>query len=366
MHLYSYSLATKKFYADNGFLHASALTFYTLFAVVPILATAFGIAKGFGLEMFLHAQLEKAFPGQETVVQFLSQYAENLLAQSSGGLIAGVAILLLFYSIYNMLNHIEKSMNQVWQVSSQRKISLRISYYLSLVLVAPIILVVTGSLQLFIAKQINQYNFLLSLVRGVTSMSLIVLLFSWLYQFMPNIKVKTKPALIAGLHTGLAYLVIQWLLIESQLIMLNYSAVYGSLAALPIFLIWVQISWVLVIYGAQLCFALQNEVQKIWQLDIDSLAPDSRNALLLRLAHACIHNFSLDQQRFTLDDLAIELQLPVCCVRQLIAKLIQANIVIEVITTNSQVHSYQPAKDITLLSDSYILQAINQIGAVYE
>lgn len=254
-----YSTAAKKFYIDNGFLHASALTFYTLFAVVPILATAFGIAKGFGLESFLNDQIAKTFSGQETVVLFLTQYAQNLLAQSSGGLIAGVALLILFYSVYSMLSHVEQAFNIIWQVPDPRSFSLRVSQYLAIIFVAPIILIVAGSLQLFIAKQIHAYNLILSWSSSLSSIVLIIAFFTWLYQYMPNIKVSTKAALFGSIHTGIAYTIVQSTLVESQVEMTSYGAVYGSLAALPIFLLWIQISWIVVLYGAQLCFMAQNK-----------------------------------------------------------------------------------------------------------
>jgi membrane protein len=279
----NYNLATRKFFNDNGFLQASALTFYTLFAVVPILAASFGIAKGFGLETFLNKQLEEAFPSQEVVVQALSEYAQNLLAQSSGGVIAGVALLILFYSVYSMLNHIEQALNDIWQVPKKRSISSRMSHYLALILIAPIILVVTGSLKIFIAKRLLDYNPVLSSGGSVISLLILILLFTWVYQFMPNIKVKTKTALFGGVHAGIAFTLVQTLLIESQLIMSNYGAIYGSLAALPIFLLWVQISWVILLFGAELCFVWQNNVQPDWVPDLRAVDLGVRHQLLLKI-----------------------------------------------------------------------------------
>lgn len=352
-----YTFAARKFYQDYGFLHASALTFYTLFAVVPILATAFGVAKGFGLETFLNTQLDKAFPGQETVVQFLSEYAQKLLAQSSGGLIAGVALLVLFYSVYSMLNHIEQSLNKIWQVPDTRDLYLRITHYLSLILVAPIILIAAGSLKLLIAKKIHDYNLVLSWSSSVTSVILVVIFFTWLYQYMPNARVKLKAALFGSIHTGIAYTLIQSFLVESQLLMNDYGAVYGSLAALPIFLLWVQISWVTVLYGAQLCFVWQNKIQADWELDINKLSITTQQDLLTKIANSCVMQFKLNLPPLTEKQIARSLQIPTCTVRQLLAKLIDADVLIE--TTSN---GYQPAKNIDLLDSNAILEAINNQG----
>jgi len=355
-----YIIAIKKFYIDNGPLHASALTFYTIFAIVPVFATAFGIAKGFGLENFLNLQLERSFPGQETTVQTLSEYAQNLLAQSSGGLIAGVALLVLFYSVYSMLSRIETSLNDIWQVAEPRKISIRVSYYLSLILIAPIILVVAGSLKIFISDHIYTYSPLLSWTSSTLSLLLVIFLFYWLYKYMPNIKVNSKSALIGATHAGVAYILCQSALIESQLIMSNYSAVYGGFAALPIFLIWVQISWIIVLLGAQLCFVQQNNIQNEREISIDLVSINDRYDLLLKVANSCIAKFNISKPAPSINDLAEELQLPPSLVRQLVSKLLYAKILAKTINPLAEYHGYIPATNPVLLNESHILDCINR------
>lgn len=366
MNWQQYSTAIRKFYLDNGFLHASALTFYSIFAVVPILATAFGIAKGFGLEDFLNLQIKKSFPGQETTVQFISQYAENLLSQSSGGLIAGVGLLVLFYSVYNMLSHIEQSLNNIWQVSEPRKISTRISHYLSLILIGPIILIVAGAVRLFISNQIRAYNEFLALFSNLLPTLLVIALFYWLYKYMPNIKVKASAAIFGASIAGLAYILSQAFLIESQLIMTNYSAVYGGFSALPIFLVWVQISWIIVLFGAQLCFVRQNKIQNLWQINFSSLSYKAKNALFLKVANLCIDRFNQHKPAPSIQDLADDLQLPSSLIRQLLVKLIDANILIKTVTMRDEHYGYQPANATAILTEDFILEAIYNCGMTYE
>ncbi len=360
-----YLIATKKFYLDNGSLNASALTFYSMFALVPMLAASIGIAKGFGLDAFLNTQIERAFPGQESVIQFLSQYAANLLAQTRGEVIAGIAVVILFYSIYNMLCHIEKSLNEIWQVTNPRNISRRISNYISLIIIAPIILILAGSLKIFIIKLMPEHKLLLTWISNFLSYSLVIFLFYWLYKYMPNARVRWRAALFGGLHAGIAYFLIQTILIQSQLFMTSYSAVYGSLAALPIFLIWVQSAWLIVLFGAQLCFVYQNKIQVAWEIDVNSLSILTRQKLLVKITRSCIAQFNLNKPAMTLTKIADEIHVSTCIAAPLIDQLVKANILIET-TSNRGNIGYQPAKNTSLLNDDYVLQATNNLGVSIE
>lgn len=356
-----YVIATKKFYLDNGTLNASALTFYTMFALVPMLAAAIGIAKGFGLDALLNTQIEKAFPGQESVIKFLSQYAANLLAQSSGEVIAGIAVLVLFYSVYNMLCHIEKSLNEIWQVKKPRNVSRRVSNYVSLIFIGPIILILAGSLKIFIIKLMPEHKLLLTWFSNFISYLLVIFLFYWLYRYLPNTRVKWQAAFIGGVHAGIAYFLLQTILIQSQIFMTSYSAVYGSLAALPIFLIWVQSAWILVLFGAQLCFVYQNKMQAVWEIDINRLSIKSRQMLLVKITQSCIAQFNLNEPALNLSSIADQIHVSTCIAGQLLDQLVRANILIATTALDGTI-GYQPAKNTSTLDPEYILQATNNLG----
>jgi membrane protein len=355
----TYKFAMLKFLSDQGSLHASALTFYTLFAVVPILATAFGIAKGFGLEGFLNIQLERLFPGQEAVVTTLGEYAQNLLAHSSGGVIAGVGLVVLLYSVFSMMNHIEGTLNQIWQVPSPRSINLRVNHYLSLMLTAPIILILTGSVKLYLAQQVANYSLALSIGSRLISFLLIVLFFTWLFEYIPNTKVKRKTAFFGGIQTGIAYSIVQTILVESQMLVSNFGAVYGSLAAFPIFLIWIQTSWVIVLYGAQLCFVYQNKIQQTWQLDVSQLSVNKRQELMLAITDACVAQFKANEPPLTTDEVATAVKIPNCCAQQLLLQLVSAEVLVETRTGKHFQHGYLPAKNAELLDPNSVINAIN-------
>lgn len=359
-----YKFALQKFFNDEGFLHASALTFYTLFAVVPILATAFGISKGFGLDAFLDQQLERLFPGQETMVDTLSGYAQNLLSQSSGGIIAGIALLTLFFSVYSALGHIEKTLNNVWQVPIQRGVILRANHYLALILIAPIALILAGGLKIFISTKIADYNQVLAFSSSILSLLLYILFFTWLYKFVPNTRVTRNAALFGGIHTSIAYSIVQTILVESQILVNNFGPVYGSLAMFPIFLLWVQISWIIVLYGAQLCFVFQNNIDAAWQLNISRLSPNKRQELMLNITNECIEQFRLNKPPLTTDEISKTIQLPPSCTQQLLFQLVAADILVETRTGHRYLHGYLPARSSELMETDNLIRAINEIGFI--
>lgn len=359
-----YRVAVQKFNIDKGSLNASALTFYMMFALVPMLAAIIGIARGFGLDTFLQEQISKAFVGQESIILFLNQYADNLLIQSTKEIVSGVAVIVLLYSAYSMLTHVEHSMNDIWQVTISRNIMRRVNNYLSLILLAPIILVLVSSLKILIIKILPEYNILLIAIGNLLSFILLLVLFYWFYKYMPNTFVETKAAQFAALHAGLAYFILQSILIKSQLFLTNYNAIYGSLAALPLFLIWVQAGWIIVLFGAQLSFVHQNNIQAIWEIDLNNVSIKDRNSLYTKITRICTEKFNLQQPLLTAKELSKEINISYCITKQLIKVLVSAKLLIPVITNNRE--CYMPAQHSDVLNDNYILNAINNIGISLE
>lgn len=357
-----YTITTKKFISDGGGLHASALTFYTLFAVVPIVATAFGIAKGFGLESFLDTELTKIFPGQETVVEMISDFAKRLLEQSKGGLIAGIGLILLFYSVFRMLNHTEMAFNRLWNVKQSRSINSKISRYLSLMLIAPILFISSGSIKIFVTTQLKDFNVMLSWSSSLLSLIILVGLFTWAYQYLPNTKVKLEAAFVGGAHTAVFYMLLQSLSVKSQIILSSYGAVYGSLAALPIFLIWVQMGWVILFFGADLCFVYQNKLKNYQESDFNSFSPELKDKLLLTVSRLSIENWSNNHPPLTQNNISKQLNLAPCCVRQILSILTDTGILVETKKTKKTPAGYHPARNIKELSNNIILNAVRQKG----
>ena len=171
-------LALRGFGEDKCQLRASALTFYSLLSVVPVLALAFGIAKGFGLQARLETQLsalEERLPVQEEVLAGVIDSANNLLENARGGVVAGVGVALLFWTIIKVLGNVEKSFNDIWGVKKSRTFARKLSDYLSLMLICPILFIMSSSTTVFIAGQVRAITERIALLGAVSPLIFAVL-----------------------------------------------------------------------------------------------------------------------------------------------------------------------------------------------
>jgi membrane protein len=192
-------LAVRGFGEDRCQLRASALTFYSLLSVVPMLAMAFGVAKGFGFERNLEKQLLDGFPDQQEVISRIIAFSRALLENTQGGLIAGIGVAVLFWTVIKVLSNIENSFNDIWGIKKARTFQRKFGDYLSIMLVAPILLVMSSSATIMITTQVHLITQEISIVGGfgpilfsvlkVLPLGVVWLLFTFLYVFMPNTRV---------------------------------------------------------------------------------------------------------------------------------------------------------------------------------
>ncbi len=366
------ALAIRGFREDKIGLRASALTVYTLLAVVPVVALAFGIAKGFGLKEYLERQLLANFTGQEEVLDWIIRFANSFLDHTSGGIIAGIGLVILLWSVLKVFANIEGSFNAIWQIRRSRSWFRKFSDYLSIMLIAPILVIVSSSATVFITTQIERIAseieflglidqiifFLVKLIPYV----LIWFLFTFLYMFMPNTKVQFRSALIGGIVAGTIFVAVQWLYINSQIGMSRYNAIYGSFAALPLFIIWLQISWLIVLLGGEIAFSDQNMQQYEFESDVENISIYSKNILALIIAHLLIKNFMKAETPLTAEQISSRLKIPIRLVRKILYELLECRIVSESVSPNTKERAYQPGQDIDNLSIAYILERLEHVG----
>jgi membrane protein len=253
------------FQKDKCSLYASALTFYTLLSIVPMLALAFGFAKGFGLNDLLEKEILETLHGQETVITKSIAFAQNLLENTRGGLVAGVGVLTLFGTIIQVLTHVENASNHIWHVATGRDFVRKVSDFLSISLICPILFIVANGASLLVASEVEiisdtlgSWNLPFLLILKLLPHAAIWILLTFLYLCMPNTKVNISSALLAALVSGCLYQIFQWTVIKFEFGIAHYGSIYGSFAALPLFLIWLQTSWLIVLFGSELSYHFQN------------------------------------------------------------------------------------------------------------
>ncbi|MEN6373675.1 MAG: YihY/virulence factor BrkB family protein [Smithella sp.] len=365
-------LSIRGFDEDKCQLRASALTFYSLVSIVPVAAMAFGIAKGFGFEKILEEQLRSKLAGHEDILANIIQFSNALLANTKGGLIAGIGVVVLFWAVLKVLGQIEYSFNDIWGIREKRTFGRMCSDYLSLMLVCPVILILSGGITVFVTTQVNLIIEKFAILGSLAPIILFCLkllpytllwaLFTFLYIFMPNNKVNFTAGLIAGIIAGTTFQAVQWVYITFQIGVVQYNAIYGSFAVLPLFLAWLQLSWLIVLYGAELSFAYQNVDTYEFEPDALQASHRLRTLLSLQITHHLIQNFTKGEKPLTAHEISYQLDIPIRFVNEILFELVKSNILSTAEIEENGEHGYQPARDINLLTIQYVIDAMEKRG----
>lgn len=365
-------LTFRGFMQDKCQLRASALTLYTLLSLVPVIALMFAIARGFGMEKRVEAELLSSARGQEEILQDVIDFANKLLNETRSDVIAGLGILFLLYAVIKVLSNIEHSFNDIWGIKLGRSWGRKLTDYLAIMMIAPIFLVVSSSITVLIRTQVLNMTERFAWLQGIGPLihlalkplpyAIIWVLFIFLYMFMPNTRVKWKAGIPAGIIAGTLFQITQWLYITFQVGAARYGAIYGGFAAVPLFVIWLQMSWLIVLFGAELSFANQNVETYEFEPDCLNLSSSFKKELSLLITHRIVKRFCEGQPPLTSEELAHELDLPVRLVRDLTWQLVQADILAQVKTNDEKLTAYLPAKDVNQLSLAVVLDSLDGLG----
>ena len=365
-------LAIRGFQEDKLPIRASALTFYSLLSLVPVLAMIFGVAKGFGFQKMLERRIMETSAGQEVVMGQLVEAAQRLLDATKGGVIAGIGIAVLFYTVVKLLGHIEMSFNHIWGIKSARSLGRKFSDYLSVMLIAPLMLIISSGATVFITTQIaiiidkisllGFFSPIIFFMLKLIPYGVLWLLFTMVYLLMPNAKVKFASGLIAGIFTGTAVNLTQWVWITFQIGAAKYNAIYGSFAALPLFLAWLQITWIIILVGAEVSFAHQNAELFEYEPDEANASMALKKQFALHITHYVINRFKKGDAPQTAAEIAKTLQIPVRMVRNLINELVESHLFSTVKTDEDKEPAFQPAIDIHQISIQSVVEGLDNKG----
>jgi len=365
-------LAVRGFDENKCMFRASALTFYSLLSIVPIIALMFGIAKGFGLQKQVEEQLLVKMEGQKEVVTKIIDFANSLLASTSGGVIAGIGVAFLFWTIIRVLSNIENSFNDIWGVIKPRTFGRKFGDYLSMILVCPILLAISGSATIFVSSHVKLVVEKIPLLQNLGQAFWLPLkllpyvtiwvVFTFIFVFMPNTKVRFKSALIGGIAAGTIFQIVQWVYINSQIVVARYGAIYGSFAALPLFLIWLQTSWLIVLFGAEVSFAHQNVETYEFEPDCLSVSKSFKKLLSLFIVQRLVKKFCNGEKPADAPRLSHELEIPVRLVRQILYELSESAVLSEVRNSKDKEFAYQPAIDVEKITVKFVIDQLELQG----
>jgi len=363
-------LAIRGFINDDLNVRASALTYSVLFAIVPLFALIIAIGKGFGVDKIIESSLQDTFIGQSDIIPTVMGFVERYLKSTQGGIFIGVGIAILFWSVMNFFMQVERAFNRIWQVKESRSFIRQFSTYFSAILIVPLVIVFSGGLSIYVSSAVKQsyvYDVLSPLLRfGVKFIPYFInwIVFTILYIAMPNTRVKFCNALIAGIVAGSAFQAFQMLYINGQVYLSRYNVVYGSFAAVPLLILWIQISCLIVLLGAEISYASQNISNFDFELDTNNISTRYKNFLTLFLTYVIVKQFEEQKPPLSAEQIVLKYKLPIRIVNEILLKLVEVSVLTEVLSEKKgKLKTYQPAIDINQLTVSLLFSKLEIYGS---
>lgn len=347
---------------------ASALTYSTLLAIVPIMAVVFAIARGFGYNKYIEDWFRETLTSQPQTAEIIIGFVNSYLVHTKSGIFLGVGLIFMLWTVIMLINNIEHTFNYIWQVKKPRSIFRTITDYMAMFLLMPIIIVITSGFSIFVATisdTIEGYILLAPVLRFFIALMPYIFMsavFVALYIFMPNTKVKFTCALVPGILAGVAMQGLQLFYIHSQIWVSSYNAIYGSFAALPLFMLWVQISWTICLFGAELCYTSQNLEGYAFRARTKDISHRYKLLLSVILAGKICKRFEDGGKPYTALALKLETGIPIRIVNDLLYDMTKIHVLIEVTCDEKGESFYIPAEPTSRLSVGALVDRLESHG----
>ena len=344
-------LVARGFKNQTLVVRANSLSFALLFAFIPMLAMIYAIARGFGFEEMVSQQLAGSFLAEANVAPVLLEWVERYLETARGGLFVGIGLVVLIWAVYAFFNMLENSFNSIWNVKKTRSFARRMTNYVMTLLLVPILVVVTSGISIFL----NSTEILASVLSAIEPLRKFMLrfipfvatsaVFTWIFMAIPSTQVKFSSAIIPGVLMGFLYQVVQALSMFLVVLFTRMSIVYGAFSAIPLVLIWLHITCWLLLIGAELAFAIQNNELFAYERDLETISRRYKDYVMLYLLSVIIRRFEQGEQPETAHEMATANQLPIRLVQQLLSRLEETNIVRRVLSEQEEDPAFVPAMD---------------------
>jgi len=363
------SLVVRRVLDDDLMSRAAALTYSTLLSLVPLLAVLLSVARGFGFNNIVESQLLDNFPGQREFLARAFEFVNSYLEHTQEGLFVGLGVVILLFAVFNLISGIENNFNLVWQVKTSRPYHRMFADYFSFLLFLPVFLIFSSGLSIFVSTMldtVDKYEVLTPVYQfflKITPFFVTILAFTFLYMFMPNTKVQFKHAFYAAIFAGSAFLFFQYLYISGQIFVSKYNAIYGSFAFLPLLLLWLQLSWLICLIGAEFSFASQNIRTFSFEADSKNITRRYYDFVMLTIATLIIKRFEQGLPPYTADEISVNFKIPIRLAHRVIFDLQELDIINEVKENDDRLIYYQPALDINKITIGYLFQKIDTKGS---
>ncbi len=357
--------------AKRVFDSAAALTYSTLLAIVPIMAVVFAVARGFGYSKYIETWFRDMLASQPQAAEIIIGFVNSYLVHTKSGIILGLGLLFMLFTVLMLVSNIEKTFNDIWQVKKPRSLFRTITDYIAMLFLVPIIIVILAGVSIFmatIAQNLDQYVVIGSVAHFLIDLTPYLLMsaaFFALYVFMPNTKVHMKSAILPAILAGTAMQWLQLFYIHSQLWVSSYNAIYGSFAALPLFMLWVQFSWTICLVGAELTYTIQNLEESAFLSDAKSMSYRYRMMLSALLLSLICKRFSEGGKPYTALELKLATNIPIRITSELLYDMSKAHLILETVGLDEKEEDpvFLPAESLENLSVGAMVDRLEAQGS---
>ena len=360
------ALVGRDFGINQCLLRASALTYYSMLSIVPLLALTFALLKAFGVQNALEPLImEKLNVGDGEAVRVIMGYINN----TQVGKMGAFGLMFLLVAVISLLTNVEKSFNHIWGVQDVRPLLRRFSDYLSVILVGPVLIISAISMTSSLASndlvqkliEMQPVGTLILLLFKVAPFMFMWLAFTVLYVFMSNIKVEWRAAFIGGVVGGTMWQFAQWAYVNFQVGVAKYNAIYGTMAALPVFMVWLYLSWVIVLFGLEVTYAKQNLRTSGQDLRGSEVSRNSYEQVAMVLLVTLADRFARGELPIRQEQLAEMLYIPPRLCRSILRMLVSVGFVSELCSRLGR-QSYQLGRAAENLPLAEILKSMRDKG----
>lgn len=361
-------IVTDGFLSDNLTSYAAALTYNCILAAVPVLAIIFAVARGFNFGTIIEEQLRSNLSISPDIADTIFEFVNSYLEHTHSGIFLGVGLLVLLYTVVMLTSNIETAFNTMWHVRTPRNIYRRIIDYVTVFVILPLIIVVTSGFSVFmitLTSLFSDYVILsntMEFVIQVAPMLLWCIAFVALYKLMPNTHVKWRSVLIPGLIAGALFQVVQYIYINFQIVLSSYNAIYGTFAALPMFMLWLNISWIICLTFAQLSYANQSVNEYAFAKESQNISRCDHDTLCILLMQHIAHRFTQGMPPYSTHTLSRELRLPHSMVQGLLDELVSVGLLSEAHDETGTTQHYLPRQDIHRITINNIINHLDTNG----
>lgn len=343
---------------------AASLTYYTLLSLVPILAFFLGFAKGFLDEKTFTEWLTNNFIGDPRAIEQLITISKRSLEQTHNSVIVGVGAALYLWAGVRLLSRLEYTMNEIWEVSEERPFLSKVTDYIALFFLAPLLAAISISMTAYFSGTVAQFEEQWSVFFLINTLPFVLtwVLCTFIFIYIPNTPVRFYSAMLSGLMTALFFEALQWVYVNFQAGLSSYNTIYGTLVAIPLLLMWINLSWTLLLVGARTTFLIQNS--NAYDVDHHTMRVAHKEYLLLCLyiLHYCAQKWVEESTPPTDEEISADLFLPISISNKILHDLSKIGLLVEVLNTSRNSRTFQIGANLEMLTLGKVIERIDAFG----